>query len=103
MIIETSSGRVSHGRLDTSMGKCWPLASIHLRYHGIIDLTVLELESVTYGNSFAGLCMHVVAVVKLNYFKKVFFFLIHLFAPAILVMKVLEIEETKAIKYATCN
>ena len=35
------------------------------------------------------------AKLKLNYFKKVFFFLIHLFARDILLMKKLEIEETK--------
>ena len=34
-------------------------------------------------------------MVKLNYCKKVFFFLIHLFARDILVMKKLEIEKTK--------
>ena len=32
---------------------------------------------------------------KLNYYKKVFFFLVHLFARDVLVMKTLEIENTK--------
>ena len=34
-------------------------------------------------------------LLKLNYRKKVFFFLIHLFVRDILLMKKLEIEETK--------
>ena len=34
-------------------------------------------------------------ILKLNYCKKVFFFLVHLFARDILVMKKLEIEKTK--------
>ena len=34
-------------------------------------------------------------LLKLNYCKKVFFFLIHLFARDVLVMKKLEIEKTK--------
>ena len=34
-------------------------------------------------------------IIKLNYCKKVFFFLIHLFARDVLVMKKLEIEKTK--------
>ena len=37
----------------------------------------------------------------LNYRKRVFFFLIHLFARDILLMKNLEIEETKTTEYST--
>ena len=42
---------------------------------------------------------HLIAttVLKLNYCKKVFFFLIHLFARDVLVMKKLDIEKTKPI------
>ena len=40
-----------------------------------------------------------VICLKLNYRKKVFFFLIHLFASNILLMKKLEIEETKTTTY----
>ena len=34
---------------------------------------------------------------KLNYYKKVFFFLVHLFARDVLVMKKVEIEKAKPI------
>ena len=40
-------------------------------------------------------------LLKLNYRKKEFFFLIHLFARDILLMNKLEIEETKETLYST--
>ena len=46
--------------------------------------------------------MNITAVgLKLNYRKKISFFFIHLFARDILLMKKLEIEETKTTQYLT--
>ena len=49
----------------------------------------------SYLNVKAQICIFLTVMLKLNYCKKVFFFLIHLFARDVLVMKKLKIEKTK--------
>ena len=60
-----------------------------------LKILLFRITREKFGGNYFFLCLKKIGLFWLNYRKKVFFFLIHLFARDILLMKKLEIEETK--------